>query len=129
MHVPVLPNRPMLPHSPAVWERVGMMLPVYLWLSESGLPDKADDVLCHLHGFGREGAGAVGAVGQDRIDMTGVGDQPLHLRRNRRQLCDAKLHQRILENGELPGAEILQHVSLADAGSRGIDPDRVSDSG
>ncbi len=40
--------------------------------------------------FARDLAGAVGAVDQDRIDIAGVGDQPLHLGADRLQLGDAR---------------------------------------
>ena len=57
--------------------------------------------------------------------MAGVGDQPLHLGGDRRQFDDAKFDQRVLEAGELPAAELTQHVGLGAARQRGKDADEV----
>src|SRR3954471_24219953 len=67
----------------------------------SALPDKPDDVLGRVHGFLRDRLCALGAVDQDGIDMSGIGDQPFHFRSDWRELFDAKFHQRILEAGKL----------------------------
>src|SRR6476646_11374971 len=56
--------------------------------STSTLANEADDVLGLLHGHGGNGAGAIGAIDQDRIDVAGIGHQPLHFGRDRRQFGD-----------------------------------------
>src|SRR5229473_3182349 len=60
---------------------------------ELTLADETDDVLCRSHGLHRDGAGTVGAVDQDLIDMAGICDQPLHLGSDRRQFFDAEFDQ------------------------------------
>src|SRR5258708_4039107 len=66
-----------------------------------GLADETDDVLGRLHGLGGDGAGTVGALDQDRIDVAGVGHQPLHFGGDRRKLGDAEFDQCVLEIGKL----------------------------
>ena len=57
--------------------------------------------------------------------MAWIGNQPFHLGGDRRQLGDAKVDQRVLENRELSAAEIAQHILLAASGQRGEDADEV----
>jgi hypothetical protein len=76
------------------------------------LPDEADDVARELHGFVGDHARPVCAIDQNGIDKAGVCDQALHLGGNRRQLCYAKLDQRVLEAGELSAAEFAEHTGL-----------------
>src|SRR5581483_4431071 len=57
--------------------------------AKSGLAYEADDVLGLEHVRFGDLACAIGAIDQDRIDMAGVSDQPLHLRGDRRELGDA----------------------------------------
>src|ERR1700676_1845198 len=85
---------------------------VKLWRmrARSALADKPDDVLGRLHGLGGDGAGAGGAVGEDLIDMAGVGHQPLHLGGDRRQLCYAEFDQCVLEIRKLAAAEFAEHL-------------------
>src|SRR5215467_12956155 len=83
---------------------------------KSALADEADNVLCLLHRFLTDCARTIRAVGQDCIDMAWIGDQPFHLGGDRRQLGDAKVDQRVLENRELSAAEIAQHILLAASG-------------
>src|SRR5207248_3927024 len=92
---------------------------------KSALADEADDVLCRLQRLFGDDVCAFRAVDQDLIDMAGICRQPLHLRGDRRQLGDAKLDQRILETGELPAAEVAQHVGLGPARQCGIDADEL----
>ena len=56
---------------------------------ELALSDETDDILGLVHGFIGDRLRAFSAVDQDRIDMAGVGDQPLHLGGDRREFCDA----------------------------------------
>src|SRR6185312_6031003 len=77
------------------------------------LSDEADDVLGLVHGFCGDRLRTLGAVDQDTVDVTRIGDQPLHLGSDRREFGDAKFHQRVLEAGELSAAEFLQNVGLA----------------
>ena len=89
------------------------------------LADETDDVLCRFHGLSGDGAGTVGAVDQDGIDVAGVGDQPFHLGSDWRQFGDAEFDQRILEVRKLPAAELAEHLGLGVARQRGIDPDQI----
>ena len=51
---------------------------------------------------------ARGAVGEHRIDMGGIGDQPLHLGVDRPELGDREIDQRGLEGRELRAAELAR---------------------
>ena len=54
--------------------------------------------------------GALGAVGQHRVDMAGIAHQAAHLVGDRRELGHRDVHEGGLEAGELRAAVIAQHL-------------------
>src|SRR5215471_15372492 len=86
---------------------------------------ETEDVLDRFHGLGRDRARAGGAIGKNRIDVDGIGDQTLHLGVDRREFCDRELDERSLEGGELCAAEFGENIRLAPSGQRGMNADEV----
>src|SRR5262245_22796588 len=81
----------------------------------ASLADESDDVLDGAHRLGGDLLRAARAVGEHRIDMGRILQQPLELAADRTELGDGELDQACLERRELCAAELAQHV-----GRRGV---------
>ena len=75
---------------------------------------EANNILDSLHGFGGDPLRTLRSVGQYRIDIDGVLLKFLHLRADRSEFRDGKIHQSRFESGELTSAELAEHFGFAD---------------
>src|SRR5580704_11917026 len=88
-------------------------------------PDESDDVLDGSHRVRRELLGTDGAVGEHRVDVGGIGREPLHLGPDRAELGDREVGERSLEGRELSATELLEHGRLGEIGERRIEADEI----
>src|SRR5262245_40468137 len=72
-------------------------------------PDEPEYVLDAGERLLRDRPRPLGAVGEHPIDMAGIGEQPLHLGRDRGDLGDREVGERRLEGRELRPAVVLEH--------------------
>src|SRR5574337_552157 len=89
------------------------------------LPHQTHNVLDRVHVRPRDRARLLGARGQDRIHVRGIGAQPQDFGADRRELLNRECGQRMLEGRERTAAKALEDVGLGAVGERGVDADEI----